>query len=117
MSETLDMHDIIAVQLDPYGNGIARKGPQTGTHWLIQGCSVAVSTNGLEAKCYVYKTFQGPNLPLPHQQVGSTVVGSTGTSFGPGITIYPGHELAAIWSAGDPFSTATLTFWGSKVIE
>lgn len=75
-----------------------------------------MTTNVNEAQCYVYNGPQGPFTPVAQDLLGATSTGSTGDSFGPSITIWPGQLLIAVWQGGDAGQVATMSYWGSRQV-
>ena len=111
---TVDMHSSCFVYLDANGYGVASAGP-TGHNekWTITGSAASVSSNTNEASCIVHKAPVG-FTPVPGTQIGTSALGSTGSTFGPGITLWPGQNIVAVWAGGDAGALATLMFWGER---
>lgn len=103
-----------SVTLDGNGNGTAQSGPgRVREHWQVSGAAVAVNTQNKEASCSIYIGSNADSTSF----VGNTITGSSGDTCGcAGIDIQPGQFVFAIWEAGDPGSTGTLTVFGTYSI-
>jgi hypothetical protein len=99
------------VTLNSSGAGMASVGPQLARqHWQLTAASVRVSTDNAQAQCSVYV---GPTPSAPYF-FSQTITGSTGDTCGfGGLDIQPGIQVWAVWTGGDPGSTATLTVFGT----
>ena len=100
--------------LDEQGNGTASVGPSlTGETWTVGVAAVSVVTNTNEANC---KTYAGVTV-APSSFVDGTTWGSTGDSTSNFVTpIWPGAQVFAVWTGGDPLATATLTLNGTRTV-
>lgn len=110
MSRPASLSKRVTVTLDGSGNGTVSTGPQVpGESWPPPyTVSVKASTNTAEALCSV--TVAG-------QFLATTTWGSTGDSNSDGaLTLYPGTEVQAVWTGGDPGATASLTVTGTRQV-
>lgn len=113
MSSQLSLDTSASVVLDVNGNGQASCGPGLpGVSWQPASIAVSVSTNASEAQCSVYLGIG----PQAGSLVGATQTGSTGDSTDCSATVWPGQELIAVWTGGDPGSVATMSVFGSKQV-
>jgi hypothetical protein len=113
--QTVTLVESIPVTLDGSGNGTAQLGPQgKGEVWHPANAHVSVSTNIDEAQCRVYVGDQ----PTANNFRDGTLSGSTGDSTDRvgADEVRLGRFVWAVWSGGDPGSTATLNVTGSKDI-
>jgi hypothetical protein len=112
---TIQLSGSAQVTLDGTGAGDAVAGPTLpGTSWTITGVAVSVATNVNEAICRAYAAAAGPFPAAAGQLLGATSTGSTGDSFGPDVTIYPGQALLCAWQQGDAGQVATMRYWGTQ---
>lgn len=103
------------VKLDGSGNGTVRIGPSVrGQVWTLTVAAVVTSTAGVPTaavpQCTVFIGAQPTNDNL----IDGTFTGSlnaTGAVAGHPITA--GNYIYAVWSGGDPNSTATLSIFGT----
>lgn len=109
MSRQQPLTVLAHVTLDGSGNGTAGIGP-TLTHekWDIAVAAVEVATNVNEAICRV---------SAGTASAGSTTFGSTGASTDNfSSPIWPGQQVTATWTGGDPGALATLTVQGTRTV-
>lgn len=114
MSRTLSLTAVAACVLDSSGNGTASTGPAgTRESWQPATAAVSVSTNVKEATARIYtgaQVFQGTFTD-------GTTWGSTGDSTSNFTgTVYPGQQVWAVWTGGDPGATATLVVSGTRTV-
>jgi hypothetical protein len=113
LSQQLSLNTSAYDTLDVNGNGQAQCGPGLpGVSWQPSSIAVSVSTNVSEAQCSVYLGIG----PYPGSLVGATQTGSTGDSTDCSATVWPGQELIAVWTGGDPGSIATMSVFGTKTV-
>lgn len=99
-----------SVILDGSGSGTIGIGPGLPRqHWQPGSAAVSVSTNVLEAACSLYlgSSVQSGTL------IGQTSKGSTGATCALSGDMPSGYKLWAVWTIGDPGSTATVHVTGS----
>ena len=114
MSTQLPLNTSASVILDANGDGVAQCGPRLpGTSWQPATVAVSVATNDLEAQCNVFLGI----TPQAGSLIGATSTGSTGDSddLG-GQPIWPGQQIIAQWTGGDPGSLATLSVFGEQTV-
>lgn len=119
MARQLALNTSASVTLDGNGDGTAAIGPGLpGVSW--QPATIAVQV-GLapgedeiisEAQCNVYLGI----APVAGSLLGATSTGSTGDSTDCSATVWPGQELIAVWSGGDPGAVATMSIFGTKTV-
>jgi hypothetical protein len=80
--------------------------------WQPSTIAVSVATNVAEAQCNLYLGIG----PFPGSLLGATSTGSTGDSTDCSATVWPGQELIAVWTGGDPGSIATMSVFGTKTV-
>jgi hypothetical protein len=113
MSRQLSLSTSASCILDGDGNGTAAAGPGLpGVSWQPSNIAVSASTNISEAQCYLYLGI----LPIPASLQAATATGSTGDSTGFSATVWPGQQLIAVWSGGDPGATATMAITGTQTV-
>lgn len=113
MSRQLALNTFASVKLDGSGNGFAQTGPGLpGVSWQPQTIAVSVSTNNAEAQCNVFLGIS----PTAGALLAATSTGSTGDSTDCSATVWPGQELIAVWTGGDPGATATISIFGTKEV-
>lgn len=113
MSQDLSLQTSAQVTLDSHGNGTASCGPGLpGVSWQPSSVAVSVSTAVSEAACSVYLglTAQAGSL------LGATQTGSSGDSTDCSAKVWPGQELIAVWTGGDPGAIATMSVFGTKTV-
>jgi hypothetical protein len=109
----LPLDTFAIVVLDGSGNGTAQLGPQiVKEHWQPGSATVAVATNVNEAACALYLG----SSPQSSTQLAQTSKGSSGATCALSGDMPSGYKLFAIWTGGDPGSTATLRVTGSRSI-
>ena len=96
--------------LDGSGNGSVTLRP-SGESWRVNALSVNVDSRVIEASCYVYKNFVGPNYV-----VDNTISGSTGDTSDTIHELTDGESLICVWSGGDPGAKATAIARGESTI-
>lgn len=106
------LKESVDVQLDVFGNGIARLGPTShGETWHPENASVKVSSAILEAICNVY---------VGHEVIAANIADATFTGSSGNATgkvkqdLWLGNYIWAVWTGGDANATATLTVRGTK---
>lgn len=111
---TLNLTAIATCTLDGSGNGQAATGP-TGTReaWQPATAAVSASSNTSEATAKVFAGAQVGQGTF----VDGTTWGSTGDSTNSFTQpVYPGQQVFAVWTGGDPGATATLVVSGTRTI-
>lgn len=106
---TVPIRDSRSTTLDGTGGGSVQFGPgRPNTRWRIQGVSVNVSTNTLEATGVLFRGGE---------RISETFTASTGDSDNelPDIPLWPGETYRFVWSGGDAGATATLSFRGEEI--
>ena len=114
MSRTVTLNATASVKLDGSGNGTASTGPQNpGEVWTPSTVSVSCSSNASEAVCKVY----AGNSATAAYFTDGTTWGSTGDSTSNlSSPVYPGQQVFASWTGGDPGATATMTVTGTRQV-
>jgi hypothetical protein len=110
VSRTAALSKAVTVTLDGSGHGTVSAGPAVpGESWPPPyTISVRASSNTAEAQC---------SVSVAGQFLAATTWGSTGDSNSDGaLTLYPGTEVSATWTGGDPGATATLTVTGQRQV-
>jgi hypothetical protein len=100
--------------LDGNGDGTTSVGPSiVKEHWQPSAAVVSVATQTKQAQCSVYVGTSVQDGTLQ----GTTATGSSGDTCGfAGLDIQPGNRIWAVWTGGDPGSTATLVANGTRTI-
>lgn len=114
MSRTLNFTAVATCTLNGSGNGTAAIGP-TGTRetWSPATAAVSASSSNSEATAKVYAGSQVSQGTF----VDGTTWGSTGDNTNNFTQpVYPGQEVFAVWTGGDPGATATLVVSGTRTI-
>jgi hypothetical protein len=114
MARTVTLRVKASTTLDGSGNGTAEAGPAVpGEIWYPSAVAVKCSSNTNEA---IAKTYVG-NQVSDATFADGTTWGSTGDSTsnvtGP---LYPGQQVFAVWTGGDPGATATVTITGTRSV-
>jgi hypothetical protein len=114
MARTVSLNQRASVVLDSSGNGTAELGPSSpGEVWAPGNASVSVTTSVSEATARIY----AGNGLSPGSFVDGTTWGSTGdstTNFA--TSLYPGQQIFAQWTGGDPGATATVVVTGTRSV-
>lgn len=109
----LPLDTFASTVLDGSGNGRVPLGPQiVREHWQPGAASVSVATNVKEASCVLYLG----SSPQSSTQIAQTSKGSSGATCPLSGDMPSGYQLFAVWSGGDPGSTATMRVTGSRSI-
>jgi len=114
MSRKVTLSASAQAVLDGSGNGTASAGPQNpGEIWYPAAVAVKASTNVKEAQARVY----AGNAATDAYFADGTTWGSTGDSTsnvaGP---LFPGQQIFAVWTGGDPGAVATVTITGTRQV-
>ncbi|MHB1433998.1 MAG: hypothetical protein ACYCVZ_18025 [Streptosporangiaceae bacterium] len=113
MSSQLTLDTSAQVTLDASGNGTAQIGPNLpGVSWQPETIAVSVATNISEAQCSVYIGLSAEAGSL----LGATQTGSSGDSTDCSATVWPGQQIIAKWTGGDPGAVATMSIFGTKTV-
>lgn len=104
----------VSVQLDGTGYGIASTGPNiTSEVWSPSNAAVSVSSNANEATAKIY----AGSVMAANTFVDGTTWGSTGDNTSNfSVSVYPGQQIFAEWTSGDPGATATLVITGTRQV-
>jgi len=113
MSTTLNLKASASVVLDGNGDGAVGIGPALpGVSWQPSSIAVSVSTNTNEAQANIYLGI----APGAGDLLAATSTGSTGDSTDCNETVWPGQQVIAQWTGGDPGAVATMSVFGTRQV-